>query len=260
MRTSTVSCARLRDRLHAFLDRELAPADHAGVLAHLDACASCAAALDDYRGLGGALRAAMDSRAVSASAAVELEALTSRVVTLTAAEARQSLRARLTDAFADMRFVFAGAGSFAATFLCAAGLAVILQASSVWNSESLASQMERMAAPRGSITNPFSVDPRLLRPTVQEGSLVMPAILVDDVPYPVPDEEYAFSGVLTSEGRVAGIEMLQSGAVIDERAMELLRSIHDSRFQPARLKDGRAVAVSFVWLHSDVTIKPGKSL
>ena len=71
----------------------------------------------------------------------------------------------------------------------------------------------------------------------------MPAILVDDVQYAVPDEEYAFSGVLTSDGRVAGIEMLQSGAVIDERAMELLRSIHDSRFQPARLKDGRAVAV-----------------
>ena len=44
------------------------------------------------------------------------------------------------------------------------------------------------------------------------------------------------------------------------RQFELLRSIHDSRFQPARLKDGRAVALSFVWLHSDVTSKPGKSL
>lgn len=266
---NAVSCARVHDRLHAFLDGELPPAGHAGVLAHVDTCAACAAALDDYRALGGVLRAAMGSRAVPASAAVALEALeaqgaleaiTSRVVTLTAAEARQSLRARLAHAFEDMRFVFAGAGSFAATFLCAVGLAVVLQASSVSNSESLASQMERMAAPRGSITNPFSVDPRLLRPTVQKGSLVMPAILVDDVPYAVPDEEYAFSGVLTSDGRVAGIEMLQSGAVIDQRAMELLRSIHDSRFQPARLKDGRAVAVSFVWLHSDVTIKPGKSL
>jgi len=255
-----MSCARVHDRLHAFLDGELPPADHAGVLTHVGACGACAAALDDYRALGGALRAALDSRTVPGAAAVALERMASRVVTLTAAEARQSLRARLTHAFEDMRFVFAGAGSFAATFLCAVGLTVVLQAASVSNSESLASQMERMAAPRGSITNPFSVDPRLLRPTVQKGSLVMPAILVDDVPYAVPDEEYAFSGVLTSDGRVAGIEMLQSGAVIDQRAMELLRSIHDSRFQPARLKDGRAVAVSFVWLHSDVTIKPAKSL
>jgi len=258
--TRPLSCARVRDRLHAFLDGELPAAEHVGVRTHLGRCAACGAALDDYRALGSALRAGFDQRAVSSDALAALEAMTSRVVSLTAAEARQSLGARLGRAFEDMRFVFAGAGSFAATFLCAVGLAAVLQASSVSHADSLAAQMQRMSAPRGSTQNPYSVDPRLLPPVVQQGSLVMPAVLVDDVPYLIPDEQYAFSGVLTSDGRVAGIGMLQSGAVIDERAMELLRSIHESRFHPARLRDGRAVAVSFVWLHSDVTIKPGKSL
>ncbi len=254
---NAASCASVREHLHAYLDGELGPAEYAGVRAHLDDCASCEEEFDGYRDLSSLLRAGIETPEVPSEA---LTRMTSRVVTLTAAEARQSLRVRLSHAFDDMRFVFAGAGSFAATLACALGLAAVLQAASVSRADSLASMMARMAAPRGSTANPFSVDPRLLPPKVQQGSLVMPAILVDNVPYAVPDEEYAFSGVLTPDGRVAGIEMLQSGATIDPRALELLYSIHESRFKPARLKDGRPVAVSFVWIHSDVTIKPGKSL
>jgi hypothetical protein len=257
MRAAALSCARVRGRLHDLLDGELPAHEHAGVLAHLDACAACAAEIDDYRDLGHALRSGVDHAAVPTAA---LAAMTARVVTLTSAEARQSLRARMTHAFADMRFVFAGAGSFAATFACALGLAGMLEAASaVRSSDSLASVMERIAAPRGTTENPYSVDPRLVPPSVRRGSLVMPAVLVDDVLYDVPDEQYAFSGVLTSDGRIAGIEMLQGGAA-DPRAMELLRSIHDSRFEPARLTNGLPVAVTFVWVHSDVTIRPGKSL
>jgi hypothetical protein len=252
--TLLTSCAAVRDRLHAFIDGELPPAEHGAMLAHLGDCGSCASAADDYRSLGGLLRSGVDTTAVPMDT---LSQVTARVVTLAAAEARQSLRVRLGHAFEDMRFVFAGAGSFAATFICAVSLAIIVQAAgSTSRADSLASRLEQMAAPRGSTENPYSVDPRILPPTVQQGSLAMPAILVDDVPYAIPDEQYAFSGVLTSDGRVAGIEMLQSGDKIDPRALELLHSIHESRFKPARLKDGRAVAVSFVWLHSDVTIRP----
>lgn len=253
------TCQTVRGRLHALLDGELRAADQASVKVHLEDCAGCAAELDDYRLLGGVLRSGVDPMAVPTQALAEMA---SRVVSLTSAEARQSLRSRLSLAFADMRFVFAGAGSFAATFACALGLAGMLEASSTSRSDSLASLMARIAAPRGTTQNPYSVDPRLLQPSVHDGSLVMPAVLVDDVAYAVRDEQYAFSGVLTSDGRVAGIEMLQGGAIDarDPRAMELLRSIHDSRFRPARLKDGRPVAVSFVWVHSDVTIRPIKSL
>lgn len=255
--TRHATCAGIQERLHAFLDGELPGGQHADVRTHVALCEPCRTELDDYRAVAAMLRARADADVCPEA---EVSRIASRVVSLTAVEARQSVRVRLAHAFADMRFVFAGAGSFAATFLCAIGLAAVLQASSVSRSDSLASMMERMSAPRGSTQNPFSVDPRILPPSVQKGSLVMPAILVDDVPYAVPDEEYAFSGVLTPDGRVAGIEMLQSGTTIDPRALELLYSIHESRFKPARLKDGRAVAVSFVWIHSDVTIKPGKSL
>lgn len=253
------SCESVRGRLHAFLDGELVAADHALVKLHLDDCGVCGAELDDYRALGGVLRAGVASTPVPVQA---LSDMTGRVVSLTSAEARLSLRSRLTHAFGDMRFVFAGAGSFAATLACALSLAGILEASSRSRSDSLASLMARIAAPRGTTQNPYSVDPRLLPPIPRPGSLVMPAVLVDDVAYAVPDEQYAFAGVLTSDGRVAGIEMLRGGAIDarDPRAMELLHSIHDSRFTPARLKDGRPVAVSFVWVHSDVTIKPIKSL
>ena len=251
------TCASARERMHAFIDGELPAAEHAAVLVHIDNCASCAADIEDYRSLGGLLRTSVDTTALPVD---ELSEMTAKVVSLTAAEARQSLRVRLTDAFGDMRFVFAGAGSFAATFAIAVSLAAILQAQAVSSTDSLASVLDRMSAPRGSTQNPYSVDPRILPPHVQQDALAMPAILVDDVPYAVPDEEYAFSGVLTPDGRVAGIEMLQRGGKIDPRALELLYSIHESRFKPARLKDGRAVAVSFVWLHSDVTIKPKSSL
>lgn len=255
--THHASCADIRERLHALLDGELGPSEHARVLTHLDDCDACAAELEEYRALGSSLRAGLAATAVPMDVLTEV---TGKVVTLAAAEARQSLRSRLSVAFEDMRFVFAGAGSFAATFACAIGLAGILQTASVSRTDSLASLMARISAPRGTTANPYSVDPRILPPTVQKGSLVMPAILVDNVPYVVPDEEYAFSGVMTSDGRVAGIEMLESGD-LDPRAVELLYSIHESRFKPARLKkDGRAVAVTFLWLHSDVTIKPQKSL
>ena len=256
--TLLTSCAAVRDRLHAFIDGELAPAEHAAMLSHFDGCGACAADADDYRALGGLLRSNIDATAIPVET---LSRVTAKVVTLAAAEARQSLRVRLSHAFEDMRFVFAGAGSFAATLICALSLAAVLQAAaSTSRTDSLASRLAQMSAPRGTTLNPYSVDPRILPPSVQQGSLAMPAILVDDVPYAVPDEEYAFSGVLTSDGRVAGIEMLQSGATLDARTLELLHSIHESRFKPARLKDGRAVAVSFVWLHSDVTIKPKSSL
>src|SRR5687768_10128024 len=180
------SCAAVRDRLHTLLDGELGGAEHAAVLAHVGDCAACSAELEDYRAVGAALRAGI------AGAAVPMEsiaAMTGKVVMLAAAEARQTLRVRLGGAFEDMRYVFAGAGSFAATFACALGLTVILQASSVSRSDSLASVMHRMSAPRGSTANPYSGDPRVLPPSVQKGSLVMPAVLVDDVPYAVPDEE-----------------------------------------------------------------------
>jgi hypothetical protein len=259
MSTALHTCESIRGRLHAFLDGELAAAEHALVKLHLDDCDGCATELDDYRALGSVLRTGVDPAAVPVQALTEM---TSRVVSLTSAEARQSIRVRLAHAFGDMRFVFAGAGSFAATFVCALSLAGILEAASTSRSDSLAALMARIAAPRGTTQNPYSVDPRLLPPSAREDSLVMPAVLVDDVAYAVPDEQYAFSGVLTSDGRIAGIEMLQGGTVDprDPRAMELLRSIHDSRFRPARLKDGRPVAFSFVWVHSDVTIKPNKSL
>lgn len=250
-----MTCGDVRERLQALLDDELAIGEYAPVNAHLDACARCAADLESYRAVGHALRASVDPTSVPTEA---LALMSSRVVSLAAAEARQSLRARVGAAFEDMRMVLACGGALAATLCCFVALAGILNGATYGNADSLAALMARMSA-RGTTENPFSVDPRILPPTLFEGSLVMPVVLVDNVPYGVRDDDYAFQAVVTPDGRVAGVEML-SGRVIDPRALELLRSIHGARLAPARLKDGRRVAVSFVWLHSDVTIKPNKSL
>jgi hypothetical protein len=255
MSVAIMMCAGVRDRLQSLLDDELDVADYAQVQAHLSACARCSADLDDYRAVGNILRSSVDPTSVPMDA---LALMSSRVVSLTAAEARQSLRARVTDAFGDMRYVLACGGALAATLLCAVALAGILNGATYGNADSLAALMARMSE-RGTTENPFSVDPRILPPTLFEGSMVMPVVLVDNVPYSVRDDDYAFQAVVTPDGNVAGVEML-SGRVIDPRALELLRSIHGARLVPARLKDGRRVAVSFVWLHTDVTIKPNKSL
>lgn len=252
---TVITCDDVRERLQALLDDELAIGDYLPVNAHLDGCPRCAADLEGYRAVGRALRASVDPTSVPTEA---LALMSSRVVSLTAAEARQSLRARLGAAFEDMRMVLACGGALAATLCCFVVLAGVLNGATYGNADSLAALMGRMSA-RGTTENPFSVDPRILPPTLFEGSLVMPVVLVDNVPYGVRDDDYAFRAVVTPDGRVAGVEML-SGRVIDPRALELLRSIHGARLAPARLKDGRRVAVSFVWLHSDVTIKPNKAL
>lgn len=250
-----MTCDDVRDHLQALLDDELPVADYAPVRAHVGGCARCSADLDEYRAIGRALRASVDPTSVPTDA---LALMAGRVVSLTSAEARQSLRARVSGAFEDMRYVLACGGALAATLVCAVGLGFILNGATYGNEQSLAALMARMSE-RGTTENPFSVDPRILPPTLFEGALVMPVVLVDDVPYSVRDDDYAFQAVVTPDGHVAGVEML-SGRSIDPRALELLRSIHGSRLEPARLKDGRRVAVSFVWLHSDVTIKPNKSL
>lgn len=256
MKRDTAGCRSVRPRLQAFLDNELPVSAYAAVRKHLDVCVACGAELEDYRALGRALRSGVDATAVPTEALAEMA---SRVVSLTSAETRFSVRMRLLVAFEDMRFVFAGAGAFVATLACALALGGILHAASRENADSLAGLMARMSA-RGTTQNPFSVDPRLLPPTLDEDSLVMPVVLIDNVPYGVRDEDYAFSAVVTPDGRVAGVEMLSGSDAYDARSLELLRSIHGARLAPARLKDGRRVAVSFVWIHSDLTIKPNKTL
>lgn len=252
MMTTRFDCHAVRERLHALLDDELAPAEYGAVHRHLDGCAACGEALEDLRAVGRALRLRVDATAVPTEA---LAAMAGRVVSLTAAEARQSLRAQLGVAFEDMRYVLAFGGALAATLICGAALAVILQGATAGNADSLASLMERMAA-RGTTQNPFSGDPRILPPSLFQNSLVMPVVLVDNVAYGVRDEDYAFRAVITPEGTVAGVELLSGRPGADPRALELLRSIHAARLAPARFRDGRSVAVSYVWLHSDVTIKP----
>lgn len=250
--TAVRTCRTVREQLHASLDGELAPRDFAEVRRHLEACAACSQALDEYRAVGRMLRANVDVTAVPSEA---LSAMAGRVVSLTAAEARQSWRVRIGAAFEDMRYVLACGGALAATLFCGVALTVILGGATTGHAESLASMMDRMAA-RGTTANPLSVDPRILPPSLLQNSLVMPVVLVDGVAYVARDEDYAFRAVITPEGRVAGVELLSARPGADPRALELLRSIHGARLVPARLNDGRHVAVSYVWVHSDVTIKP----
>src|SRR5947209_7075824 len=49
-------CARERERLSAFVDGELPPADARVVQQHLDACAACTRALEELRAVDGWVR------------------------------------------------------------------------------------------------------------------------------------------------------------------------------------------------------------
>src|SRR5690349_20518718 len=56
-RTADMQCEEVQERLSAFLDDELGPLGSREIQEHLDACPSCADALEGLKGLGQRLRA-----------------------------------------------------------------------------------------------------------------------------------------------------------------------------------------------------------
>ncbi len=240
---NTLNCASTRRRLEALHDGELPVADQIAVSSHLEWCDRCAASFDELRMVRDVLRAAAPSR-IGLSAEDD-ERLQLGVVSRAQAEQKVSLGAALHDMFEDMHFVYAGLGSVAAALICAVIMFGMMRSFSA----------EIVVAPvAGSNQNPLWLLAEEFRPprAIDEEGFGATSLLEGH------DAVFAFTAVVTREGRVASIELLPSqgahSALLPQSVTELLGVASRARFEPAS-RDGAPVAVNLIWIVAHTTVR-----
>jgi len=256
-----LTCAATRRRLDAYHDEELSFSDQIAVSSHLEWCDDCAEALDDLRRLRDALRQALPGRvALSVEQDLNLQAT---VVNRIKAEERLSFSAWLQEAFADMHLVYAGLSAVAAAIACLAVTLGMMRFATNERPDSTAA-MVRMFATPGSNLYPVSASPRVRMPrALDEPIWATPADI---------DAHYTLSAIVTREGRVGSLEILNStggrwipsdGA--EAKAVEdLIGTVSRARFEPASIliepssMTGLPVAVNVVWIVAQTTVRATK--
>lgn len=235
-----VPCATVQDQLEAFHDGELSIDERVAVQNHLGECVSCALVASEIVSVGSGLRdlagliVEHDTTVPSRISAHVLERL--RV------EEQLSMRAQITDWFSDMHLVWAGLGATMATMICVIGSASVLHAASQERPNSMARAISVLASP-GSNDNPLRLNYEMNAPrAVNDAAIEMSE----------EDAEYALSAVVSREGRVQGVEVINNAPGRGVNAM--LNEAYRVQFAPATAR-GDAVAVSMVWLVANTTVK-----
>ena len=234
-------CVDVRDRLEAFHDGELPIDDRIAIQQHLGECGTCSAAASDLADLGSTLRE------FAANAAdhqpVETLRISAHVIERLKVEESFSMRAQITEWFQDMHLVWAGIGASVATAICIAGSASVLHAANQERPNSMARAISVLASP-GSNDNPIRLNYEMMAPrAVNDAAIEMSE----------EDAEYALSAVVSREGDVQGVEMINQPA--DRPGLNaMLNEAYRMKFAPATAR-GDAVAVSMVWLVSNTTVK-----
>ena len=240
-----LTCAAVRRRLQAFYDRELAVRDLISIDAHLHDCPPCARDLHILQNIGQALRAA-----AAPAPSDDWTGLHSSVISRMRAEAHESWAARAGRAFDDLHLVWIGLASTVATIVCSGIVLSMLHFASPERQDSLAAVIAVMAAPSGSDLNPARLDGRIRVPSVPENGLVYAALessaMEGDLVVPL-------SAIVTREGRVSGLEILNKDQDLREAA--LVDKLSRGRLEPAQF-GGSPVAVNLVWLVAHTTVKP----
>ena len=243
-----LTCASVRRRLPLFHDDELPIGDTIEVESHVKECSRCAYELRDLRDVRDALRLA-----AAPGPADDWTGLQPGVISRMKAEEQESWTACAGRLLDDLHLLWIGLASTAATFLCGALVLGMLHYASPERDDSLAAVIALVAAPYGSDLNPIRNFGRVISvPTVPATGPMADALeeaLVDRD----RDRVLALSALVTREGRVAGLSLLNE--VQDAAAVtKLLDDISRSRLEPARL--GQApVAVNLVWLLAHTTVR-----
>lgn len=234
-------CVDVRDRLEAFHDGELPIDERIAIQNHLGDCGSCSATASELAELGSTLRG------LAASAAehqpVETLRISAHVIERLKVEESFSMRAQITEWFQDMHLVWAGLGASVATAICIVGSASVLHAANQERPNSMARAISVLASP-GSNDNPLRLNYEMMAPrAVTDGAIEMSE----------EDAEYALSAVVSREGDVSGVEMINQPA--DRPGLNaMLNEAYRMKFAPATAR-GDAVAVSMVWLVANTTVK-----
>jgi hypothetical protein len=232
-------CATVVDRLEAFHDGELTIDERVAIQNHLGECVSCNLTAQELAALTAGFR---DLASHTAEAdTTDTSRVTAHVLESLRVEETLSIRAQIAEWFQDMHLVWAGLGATVATMICVVGSASVLHAASQERPNSMARTISVLASP-GSNDNPLRLDYSMLAPRA-----------VTDEPFEMSEEdtEYALSAVVSREGRVQGVEVLNPTT---RRVNAMLNEAYRMQFEPA-VDRGDAVAVSVVWLVANTTVK-----
>jgi len=237
-------CADVRERLEAFYDGELPIDERIAIQGHLGECVTCNLAAEELASLGATLRE-LAAQTTDRSSDEPLH-VSARVLERLSVEEAFSIRSQVTGLFQDMHLVWAGLGASVATLICIIGSASVLHATNQERPNSMARVISVLASP-GSNDNPLRLNYEMMAPR---------AVIDAAIEMSEEDAEYALSAVVSREGRVQGVEVLNQQPSTTQRPAvnAMLNEAYRVQFAPA-LARGDAVAVSMVWLVSNTTVK-----
>jgi hypothetical protein len=238
---SQYACLDVRERIEAFHDGELSIDERIAFQQHIGECAGCSSVANELAAIGSSLRelAAVNSE----EQPVEALQISTHVVERLKVEEAFSIRAQVSEWFEDMHLVWAGLGASMATAICVIGSASVLHAANQERPNSMARVLSVLASP-GSNDNPIRLNYDMMAPRVVTDSTIEMS---------EEEGEYTLSAVVSREGRVQGVEMINAYHRPGVNAM--LNEAYRMKFEPATARGGDAVAVSMVWLVANTTVK-----
>jgi anti-sigma factor RsiW len=184
-----MTCARVLQKVGAFIDGELRGPDVLGLSRHLTACPSCAEEARTIRALGEILRGAAAARPVPME---DLSGLADGVVSRVRAEEQQSWPARCGRALDDCHWLLVGVGSASAALVSALLVCAMLQVGIPERDDSLAALVGGLSP---------SMDVATAAMTVPEGTVARATV--------------------TRYGRVTGLQLMSSwGTPRDDRMLD----------------------------------------
>jgi putative zinc finger protein len=251
-----LTCAATRRRLQAYHDEELTLGEQVAVAAHLEWCDGCAGILAELRQLRDALRGSLPGRSAVAPEH-ELD-LREAVINRLRAEDTLSFGAWIRESFDDMHFVYAGVSAMAAALVCIVVTFGMMRFATNEAPDSPAALVKLLNTP-GSNLNPVSVSPFVILPRALDEEMWEPAGAEST------DAELMLSAIVTREGRVGNLEVLNASSVRwismgqqEAKAVENLLDVASrARFEPASLA-GAPVAVNMVWIVAHTTVRAPK--
>lgn len=174
----------------------------------------------------------------------EWQGLSSMVVSRMKAEDAQSISGVTGRFFEDMHLLWAVLGATGATVACLALIFTIFYYA--------------ISSPAGSNMNPMVMNARMDMPSATSNEAFPASALPDQ-----DDLALALDAVVTREGRIAKLEVIQPGGGQKglspgerQAVLALLDVISKARFEPARYAGSRVpVAVNMVWLYASLTVK-----
>jgi Putative zinc-finger len=235
-------CVDVRERLEAFHDGELTIDERVAIQNHLTDCVGCSITSTELAALGSTLRDLASH--VGENETVEPMRISAHVLERLRVEDQFSIRSQVAEWFQDMHLVWAGLGASIATLICVAGSASVLHAANQEQPNSMARVISVLASP-GSNDNPLRLNYEMMAPrAVTDAAIEMSE----------EDVEYALSAVVSREGRVQGVEVINQPLSHRPAVNAMLNEAYRVQFAPA-IARGDAVAVSMVWLVASTTVK-----